>query len=95
MIKVMVSTIIDAPLSLVWAMVSDFNGLPNWHPAAGESVIEEGKANNEVGCIRNFALKDFINISEDPGSSRTMRTLCDRVVYCKSRRAECIESSRK
>jgi len=58
MIKVKVSTIIDAPLSLVWAMASDFNGLPNWHPAAGESKIEEGKANNEVGCIRNFALKD-------------------------------------
>jgi uncharacterized protein YndB with AHSA1/START domain len=58
MIKVKVSTIIDAPLSLVWAMASDFNGLPNWHPAADESVIEEGKANNEVGCIRNFALKD-------------------------------------
>ncbi len=58
MIKVYVSTIIDAPLSLVWDMVSDFNGLPNWHPAAGESKIEEGKTNNEVGCIRNFALKD-------------------------------------
>ena len=58
MIKVYVSTIIDAPLSNVWDMVSNFNGLPNWHPAAGESEIETGKSNNEVGCIRNFALKD-------------------------------------
>lgn len=58
MIKVMVSTIIDAPLSEVWRIVSDFNGLPNWHPAAGESRIEDGKANNEIGCVRNFSLKD-------------------------------------
>jgi uncharacterized protein YndB with AHSA1/START domain len=58
MIKVYVSTAINVPLSQVWEMVSDFNGLPNWHPAAGISRIEDGKANNEVGCIRNFALKD-------------------------------------
>ncbi len=58
MIKVVTSTVINAPLSKVWEIASDFNGLPNWHPAAGESRIEEGKTNNEVGCIRNFALKD-------------------------------------
>lgn len=58
MIKVHVSTIINAPLSKVWKIVSDFNGLPNWHPAAGESRIEDGKANNEIGCVRNFSLSD-------------------------------------
>ncbi len=58
MIRVYVSTVIDAPLSTVWKIVRDFNGLPSWHPAAGESRIEDGKANNEVGCVRNFALND-------------------------------------
>ena len=58
MIKVVTSTVINASLAKVWEIVSDFNGLPSWHPAAGESRIEDGKANNEIGCVRNFSLKD-------------------------------------
>ena len=58
MIKVMVSTIIDAPLSTVWSIVSDFNGLPNWHPAAVKSQIDDGKSNNEIGCVRNLFMAD-------------------------------------
>ncbi|MEQ8449354.1 MAG: SRPBCC family protein [Nitratireductor sp.] len=67
MIKVRTSTVIDASIDAVWALASDFNGLPAWHPAAAESHIEEGKANNEIGCVRNFALKD--------GSGRVRETL--------------------
>ena len=58
MIRVCTTTVIKAPFAKVWDIASDFNGLPNWHPAADESHIEAGKANNEVGCIRNFSLKD-------------------------------------
>ena len=58
MIKVMVSTVIDAPLPTVWNIVSNFNGLPNWHPAVGKSQIDDGKSNNEIGCVRNLFMAD-------------------------------------
>lgn len=67
MIKVFSSTIIDVPVDLVWNRVKDFNGLPNWHPAATDSKIESPHASGEVGCIRNFALAD--------GSGRIRETL--------------------
>jgi uncharacterized protein YndB with AHSA1/START domain len=79
MIKVRTSTVINAPLDKVWAMASNFNGLPNWHPTAGSSEIEAGKANNEVGCVRNF------QISEPPGRVRetllAMSALDHTIVY--------------
>ena len=58
MIKAYSSTIIDLPADKVWDRVKNFNGLPEWHPAATDSKIEEGYANGEVGCVRNFALTD-------------------------------------
>ena len=58
MIKVLTSTVIDAPIEKVWELVSDFNGLQNWHPAVGKSWIDDGKANNEIGCVRNLEMAD-------------------------------------
>jgi hypothetical protein len=56
--KVFVSTVIDAPIGRVWAVIRDFNGLPNWTPFVAESRIELNAAADQVGCIRNFRLKD-------------------------------------
>lgn len=67
MIKAYSSTVMALPVDRVWERVRDFNGLPNWHPAATDSRIEDGHANGEVGCIRNFALTD--------GSGRIRETL--------------------
>ncbi len=67
MINAYSSTIIALPVDQVWERVRDFNGLPNWHPAATDSKIEDGHANGEVGCVRNFALTD--------GSGRIRETL--------------------
>ncbi|MCX8509346.1 MAG: SRPBCC family protein [Rhodobacteraceae bacterium] len=52
---------------MVWDRVKDFNGLPNWHPAATDSRIEATHAPGALGCIRNFALAD--------GSGRIRETL--------------------
>ena len=41
MAKVFVSTVIDAPVAKVWAIVRDFNGLPSWAPFAADSRIEQ------------------------------------------------------
>jgi hypothetical protein len=56
--KVFVSAVIDAPVAQVWSVIRDFNGLPAWTPFAAESRIEQGARADQVGCIRNFRLKD-------------------------------------
>ena len=67
MVKASASTIIDVPAAQVWERVRNFNGLPDWHPAATDSHIEAGHNAGEVGCVRNFALTD--------GSGRVRETL--------------------
>jgi Polyketide cyclase / dehydrase and lipid transport len=57
-IKVYVSTVIDAPADGVWARVRDFNALPAWVPVVAESRIESNLPADKIGCIRNFRLRD-------------------------------------
>lgn len=58
MVSVFVSSVLDAPPEDIWAVIRDFNGLPGWHPAIAKSRIEDGKAADQVGCVRNFSLHD-------------------------------------
>jgi NADPH:quinone reductase-like Zn-dependent oxidoreductase len=57
-------TVIDAPVEAVWAFLRDFNGHEVWHPAVASSMIENGDKSDQVGCIRNFRLKDGSRIRE-------------------------------
>jgi Polyketide cyclase / dehydrase and lipid transport len=63
--KAYASTVIDLPADQVWATIRDFNGLPVWagHMVA-RSEIEEGKASDQVGCVRSFHLQDGAHIRE-------------------------------
>src|SRR4051794_5080930 len=72
MVKVRRSTIIDAPVDVVWAILRDFNGHERWHPAVAESRIEEGRAADEAGCVRRFKLTDGGGLREQ------LLTLSDR-----------------
>jgi len=58
------STVLNAPAEQVWAAVRDFNGLPDWHPAIVDSVIEEGRSGDQVGAVRSFHLTDGAHIRE-------------------------------
>jgi len=58
------STVIGAPVAAVWAVLRDFNGHDTWHPAVSTSAIENGEASDQVGCVRNFRLKDGSRIRE-------------------------------
>jgi hypothetical protein len=58
MTKVYVSSVIEAPAAEVWKVVRNFNGLPNWTPFVAESRIEHNAPPDQIGCIRNFRLKD-------------------------------------
>jgi NADPH2:quinone reductase len=63
-IRVRRSAVIDAPIDRVWALLRDFNSHCAWHPAVGPSQIENGEPADQVGCIRNFTLKDGNQIRE-------------------------------
>jgi NADPH:quinone reductase-like Zn-dependent oxidoreductase len=64
MIKVTRSTIIDAPIETVWAVLRDFNGHSAWHPIVAESQIEGDRASDQIGCVRRFSLQDGARVRE-------------------------------
>src|SRR5687768_15582777 len=64
MIRVRRSSVIDAPIERVWSVLRDFNSHSAWHPAVGDSRIERDESSDQVGCVRNFFLKDGNHIRE-------------------------------
>ena len=58
------STVIDAPIARVWAVLRDFNSHDRWHDVVAESRIEGGERGDQVGCVRSFTLKDGNRIRE-------------------------------
>jgi NADPH:quinone reductase len=62
--KVVRSTVIDAPIERVWAVLRDFNSHEQWHGVVDQSRIEAGEKSDQVGCIRSFTLKDGHRIRE-------------------------------
>lgn len=77
--KVVRSTVIDAPIERVWAVLRDFNSHDQWHDVVEHSRIEGGERSDQVGCVRSFSLKDGHRIREQ------LLTLDDRLyksTYC-------------
>lgn len=64
MMKVFVSSVIDASAAQVWAVVRGFNEMPDWHPLIARSRIEGAHPQDRIGCVRNFDLTDGGNIRE-------------------------------
>ena len=62
--KVVRTTIIDAPIARVWAVLRDFNSHDQWHDVVAESRIEGNERGDQVGCVRSFTLKDGNRIRE-------------------------------
>src|SRR4249920_2059017 len=77
--KVVRSTVIDAPIERVWAVIRDFNSHDQWHDVVEASRIEANESSAQVGCVRSFTLKDGNRIREQ------LLTLDDREhksTYC-------------
>ena len=64
MVKVLRSTILEAPIEAVWDLLRDFNGHDRWHPAVATSQIERGRDADRVGCVRKFKLSDGSELRE-------------------------------
>jgi NADPH2:quinone reductase len=58
------STVIDAPIARVWAVLRDFNSHDQWHDVVAVSRIEGSDRGDQVGCVRSFTLKDGNRIRE-------------------------------
>lgn len=64
MVRVYVSSVIDASADNVWARIRDFNALPQWHPGIADSRIENSEPVDKIGCIRHFHTRDGGTIRE-------------------------------
>lgn len=64
MAKVIRSTVLAAPIEVVWGVLRDFNGHDRWHPAVASSEIERGRDADRVGSIRRFKLTDGSELRE-------------------------------
>jgi NADPH2:quinone reductase len=62
--KVVRSTIVEAPIEAVWAVLRDFNGHDRWHPIVAESHVEGERAPDEIGAVRNFRLRNGAQLRE-------------------------------
>ncbi len=57
MIEVYRSSVIPAPAKRVWALVRDFNAMPEWNTTIRSSAIENGPA-DRIGCRRILTFDD-------------------------------------
>jgi len=62
--RIVKSTIIDAPTGAGWAVLRDFNGHDQWHPAVASSAIERSLPSDKIGCVRRFKLADGSELRE-------------------------------
>lgn len=62
--RVVRSTVIDAPIERVWAVLREFNSHAEWHDVVESSRIEGDERGDQVGCVRSFTLKDGNRIRE-------------------------------
>jgi Polyketide cyclase / dehydrase and lipid transport len=58
LIRVYVSSVIEASADNVWSHIRDFNGLPQWHPVIADSRIENSAPSDRIGCIRHMHTRD-------------------------------------
>ncbi|MDQ7248042.1 SRPBCC family protein [Dongia sedimenti] len=57
MIEVSRSAVIPAPAQRAWALVRDFNAMPEWNATIRSSTIEDGPA-DRIGCRRILRFDD-------------------------------------
>jgi hypothetical protein len=58
------STVIDAPVDAVWALLGNFSNIAHWHPDVAESRIENGGTGRDLGDVRLLKLRDGTLIRE-------------------------------
>ena len=77
MIRVMASSVINAPIQGVWALVGDFSTINQWLPGIASCVLDEGGSAKGIGTTRRLTFSDGGKMRErllaisDPDSAIT------------------------
>jgi len=58
------SSVIDAPVGRVWALVGDFGGVTRWMPFVVRCEIEDDASSSEVGAVRRVEQNNDVNLRE-------------------------------
>jgi hypothetical protein len=64
MTRVSSSTVIEAPVDAVWALLENFANVSRWHPDVLESRIENGGTGKRPGDVRSIKLRDGTPVRE-------------------------------
>ncbi len=76
--RIYVSAIMHAPITAIWKVLRDFNGLPVYNESLfSTSHIENGLPSDQIGCVRNFRTKDGTGLIREK-----LLTLSDRDHVC-------------
>jgi len=59
------SSVLNAPITVVWGFLRDFSTLANWFPGVSDCRLEGSTRGDHPGCIRNFALPDGSRMREE------------------------------
>ncbi len=59
------SSVLDAPITVVWGFLRDFSTLANWFPGVSDCHLEGSSRGDHPGCVRNFALPDGSRMREE------------------------------
>jgi uncharacterized protein YndB with AHSA1/START domain len=53
--RVLVSTVVDAPVGAVWRVLREFDSMGRWMPRPGRDIeMEAGKASDQVSAVRDM-----------------------------------------
>jgi hypothetical protein len=58
------STVIEAPVDAIWALLGNFSNVAHWHPDVAESRIENGGTGRDLGDVRLVRLRDGTFVRE-------------------------------
>ena len=64
MIRVMASSVIDAPVETVWPLLRDFGAISRWLPGVSASVLDDGADPDKVGATRRLTFQDGSQMRE-------------------------------
>lgn len=59
------SSIIPAPVSVVWQSIRDYAQLHTWFPGVSDTRLEGSGRGDHPGCVRNFGLPDGSRMREE------------------------------
>jgi hypothetical protein len=62
--KSYVSSVIEAPIALVWKYLRDFEGVARYYDRVKSATIADGKTADTVGCERVAVLEDGSTVRE-------------------------------